>query len=492
MKQCILWLCACMVVSGTLRAQHPDKPLLAAVFTDHMVLQRNKPLRFYGSADAGEVVRVSFLGKTKETQASEAGTWAVEFPAQKAGGPYAATVSGKQGEVTLQDILIGDVWLCSGQSNMDFPLKDAQTGAEELAKGKFDAHMRLLKFRPSVPWGDVTWDSAARAKVNRYQFFQGEWKTANAASAAAFSAIGYYFGQKIVREAQVPVGLIQVAVGGSPTESWIDTAVLAQDDRFAGLLSGWEHSEHVMAWCRERAARNTGSAHSQHPFRPGYNFSAGIAPLTDFPVAGVIWYQGESNVHDIPLHEAAFKTLVSSWRQRWGRQLPFYYVQLSGIDRPHWAEFRDAQRQMLAAIPNAGMAVSYDAGDSLNVHPVRKKQVGERLALLALEGYYRKPIVASGPVIRKATLQHNVIWLEFNSSQKLVTPENDPLTGFELITRSGKRLPAEAVISNGRVRLAVPPGELPAKVLYAYQPYTRANLYNEAGLPAPTCAVSID
>ncbi|MGV3600498.1 MAG: sialate O-acetylesterase [Dyadobacter fermentans] len=497
MKHRMILLWACLALFGTLHAQEPASgaPSLAPVFADHMVLQRGKPLQIYGRAAAGETVRVVFLGKTKETRATQEGTWKVEFTAQKAGGPYMLTISGKTGEVVLNDVMIGDVWLCSGQSNMDFPLKAAQTGPEELRKGSFNANIRLLKYGPTVPWGDVAWDSAALAKVNRFGFFQGEWKTADAGSVGAFSAVGYYFGQKIAAETNVPVGLIQVAVGGSPTESWIDRQLLAQDGRFTGLLSNWPHSEQVMPWPRERAERNTGSKHfetQQHPFKPGYNYAAGIAPLTSYPIAGVIWYQGESNVHDIPLHEALFETLVKSWRQHWGHALPFYYVQLSGIDRPNWPEFRDSQRQMLARIPHAGMAVSYDVGDSLDVHPVRKQEVGERLALLALQGYYHKRIVASGPIVQKATLRDGAIWLDFQSAQKLTTASNDALTGFELMTRGGKRLPAQAVIAGGRVRIAVPAGELVEKVLYAYQPFTRANLQNEAGLPASTFSIPVN
>ncbi|MDR6804989.1 sialate O-acetylesterase [Dyadobacter sp. BE34] len=482
--------------AGITRAQSPasDSLALAAVFTDHMVLQRNKPVHIYGRARAGEKVRVGFQGMSRETAADTEGKWKVVFPAQKAGGPYALTVSGAHREVVLNDILVGDVWLCSGQSNMDFQLKNAATGPEELKKGKFNPHIRLLKFRGSVPWGDIAWDSATLARVNRYDFFKGEWKTPDVNSAAAFSAVAYYFGQQIAASENVPIGLIQVAVGGSPTESWIDEKVLARDSRFAGMLSDWQHSGQIMEWCRERAGVNTRQAQSadqRHPFKPGYNYQAGIAPLTDFPVAGIIWYQGESNVHNVTLHEALFEMLVKSWRQSLGNALPFYYVQLSGIERPNWPEFRDSQRQMLDKISHSGMAVSYDLGDSLDVHPVRKKEIGERLALLALRGHYGKPVIANGPVISKATLGIDGVFLDFTSAQKLRTPNNEPLMGFELLTKSGKRMPAQAVLSNNRVRILLPAGEAVQTVLYAYRPFTRANLYNEAGLPAATFSISV-
>ncbi|PSL33975.1 sialate O-acetylesterase [Dyadobacter jiangsuensis] len=490
---CLLILIVHTGIAGA-QSLSGDSLVLAPVFTDHMVLQRNKPVQIYGRARAGETVRVRLQGINREAAADREGKWKVVFPAQKAGGPYELTVSGRHSKVVLNDILIGDVWLCSGQSNMDFQLKNAATGSEELKKGSFNQRLRLLKCGGSVPWGDVSWDSATLARVNRFEFFKGEWKIPDASSAAAFSAVAYYFGQKIAAEENVPIGLIQVAVGGSPTESWIDKKVLARDGRFAEMLADWQHSEQVMAWCRERAGVNTKHAQSpdqRHPFKPGYNYEAGIAPLNDFPVAGIIWYQGESNVHNVALHEALFETLVKSWRQSRGNALPFYYVQLSGIERPNWPEFRDSQRKMLGKIAHSGLAVSYDLGDSLDVHPVRKKEVGERLALLALQGYYGKPVVANGPVIRKASLRSDGILLDFTSAQRLLTPDNQPLTGFELLTKSGRRLPAQAVIWNNRVRIPVPAGEAIETVLYAYRPFTRANLYNEAGLPAATFSISV-
>lgn len=256
------------------------------------------------------------------------------------------------------------------------------------------------------------------------------------------------------------------------------------------MLTDWEYSDLVMDWCKERAAFNTQNAEgktAEHPFKPGYNFQAGIAPLTEFPITGMIWYQGESNVHDITLHERLFSMLIRSFRQKWKQTFPVYYVQLSGINRPNWPEFRDSQRRMLNKIPSSGMAVSYDLGDSLDVHPTRKRQVGERLALLALHDVYHKPVVATGPVIKKATIQKQTLLLEFASASQLQTPEDTPLKGFELVTTSGKRLSALATISGKNyVSIVVPTGEKITKVLYAYEPFTRANLYNRQGLPAPT------
>ncbi|KQS30884.1 sialate O-acetylesterase [Dyadobacter sp. Leaf189] len=483
-----------------------SKLALAPVFSDHMVLQRNKPIKVYGKAAGGGNVTVEFLGQKIRAKADQSGKWNVVFPAVKEGGPYVISVAANEQKINVSNVLVGDVWLCSGQSNMDFSLRDAQTGPDELRANQFNSDMRLLKMGGAVSTGDVAWDSVALQKVDRFEFFSGNWKTLDKASAASFSAVGYYFGKQIKKETNVPIGLIQVALGGSPTESWIDRALLEKDPQFAGMLGDWSHSDLVMDWCRERAAKNMSNASSKdqkHPYQPGYSFQAGIAPLAGFPIAGVIWYQGESNVFNVSLHEQLFTMLVKSWREKWRDAFPFYYVQLSSIERPNWPEFRDSQRKLLTKIPNSGMAVSHDFGDSLNVHPTRKKQVGERLALLALRDHYHKPVIANGPIPEKATLKNGAIRIQFLNDkttlsqnkalpkQKLSTKNNAPLTGFELITESGKRMSAKARIEADEVIITVPAGEQVKNVLYAYQPFTRANLYNEAGLPASTFSIAV-
>ncbi|MCF2489181.1 sialate O-acetylesterase [Dyadobacter sp. CY347] len=503
MVRMLLLLLLNVFVNGFTKAQNALESTLALapVFSDHMVLQRNKPIRIYGKASSGGNVHVQFLNRALTTKADRSGNWNVVFPASQEGGPYSISVSAKDRKININDVLIGDVWLCSGQSNMEFALRDAETGPEELQADQFDPNMRLLKMGGIVSTGDVAWDSASLARVNRYEFFAGSWKPLNKVSAASFSAVAYYFGKKIKPEAHVPIGLIQIAVGGSPTESWIEHSLLEQSQQFAGMLGDWQHSTLVMEWCRERAAKNSMNAHSadqKHPYQPGYNFQAGIAPLTDFAIAGVIWYQGESNVFNVPLHAQLFEMLVKNWRENWGYPFPFYFVQLSGINRPNWPEFRDSQRLMLAKIPNSGMAVSYDFGDSLNVHPTRKKEVGERLALLALRDIYQMNVIAEGPIPEKALLKDSEIRIQFSNGKgdlskqnSLLTNNNAPLTGFELLTENGHRLFANAKISGNEVVISVPAGERIKAVLYAYQPFTRANLYNEAGLPASTFSIAV-
>jgi sialate O-acetylesterase len=474
---------------------------LAPVFSDHMVLQRNRPIKIYGNSAGGSDVTVRFAEKMLNVKADVSGNWSATFPALQAGGAYDISVIAQNQKISIRDILIGDVWLCSGQSNMEFQLKDAHTGQEELKQEQFSENIRLLKFNNTIPWGNVTWDSTSLRKVNEYTFFEGNWKVLDAKSAANFSAVGYYFGKQISKETNVPIGLIQVASGGSPTESWIDRTLLEGNQQFAGMFSDWQHSTLVMDWCRERAAKNIANANpkeQKHPFQPGYNCQAGIRPLTGFHIAGAIWYQGESNVFNVSVHEQLFEMLVSDWRQKWGYSFPFYYVQLSSIDRPKWPEFRESQSNLLNKIPNSGMAVSYDLGDSLDVHPTRKKEVGDRLALLALRDTYQMNVVAEGPIAEKAVLKNGEIRIAFSkakgslSKQKsLSTKNNAPLTGFEVQTENGKRMSVSAKIAENEVVFTVPIGEQIQTVYYAYQPFTRANLCNEAGLPASTFSIPV-
>lgn len=467
---------------------------IAPVFSNDMVLQRNKPVKFFGKGAEGAKIEVSFLNKTIKAVTDSNGDWQTEFPATAAGGPYTIQISDGQNTISLNNILIGDVWLCSGQSNMDFSLKASKTGAEELKTKSFNPQIRVLHRAGIVSTYNTAWDSTTLEKVNRSEYFAGNWESLNETSAASFSAVGYYFGKKVATEQNVPIGLIQVAVGGSPTESWVGTKRLEQEPQLAGIVKDYEHSDYVMPWCRERIGQNLVHARNKmqlHPFQPGYNFKAGILPLVQLPIAGVIWYQGESNAHNVAGHARIFETLVSDWRQKWGYQFPFYYVQLSSIERPLWPEFRDSQRQLLSQIPNSGMAVSLDLGDSLDVHPTRKKEIGDRLALLALSGYYKQNIVSNGPLPKRAARIKNNILVEFAKKEKLLTPDHKALIGFELVDLDGKNIAAQAAIRGDKVEILVPTGKKIKSVRYAYQPFTRANLMNEAGLPASTFSIDV-
>ena len=249
-----------------------------------------------------------------------------------------------------------------------------------------------------------------------------------------------------------------------------------------------------MPWVRERANKNlenAGQVRQRHPYEPAYNYEAGISNLTGSPIKGVIWYQGESNTHNTDLYKTEFKALVQSWRDAWNQNFPFYYVQLSSLNRASWPQFRNMQRELQSEIQGSRMAVSSDLGDSLDVHPRQKKEIGNRLALLALEDTYGKKLRSRGPIPADAVKKQNEIIISFTEAKSLSTSGNKALNGFELLTDKGNYIPVPGRIAGKQVHLRIPENETVKKVLYAWQAYSHANLINEAGLPASTFSLLI-
>jgi sialate O-acetylesterase len=249
-----------------------------------------------------------------------------------------------------------------------------------------------------------------------------------------------------------------------------------------------------MPWVKERAAKNlelSKEPRQRHPYEPCYIYEAGISKYIHTSIKGILWYQGESDTHNVNLYAYNFKKLIAAWKSQWNEALPFYFVQLSSIERPSWPYFRDMQRKISLEIPNTFMAVSSDLGDSLNVHPARKQPVAERLALLALKNTYHKNVTANGPEIKSAFQKGKQIAIEFNNAKKLQTRNHEKLIGFEVMNEKGEIILPKAEIKNNKVILHLNNEEKIIKVLYAYKPFTRANLENEAGLPAGTFSIDL-
>lgn len=464
---------------------------MPVIYSDNMVLQREKPLRIAGTANAGEKVTVSIAGQKGEAITTSDGKWSVILPPMKAGGPYTLSISAESGKLDYTNILIGEVWLCSGQSNMAFQVSSA-VDSQRKAFLEFAARkpqIRLFDMKPRWLTNAVEWDISTLDSLNRLQYYRDtEWKECNEETTNRFSAVAFAFGQMLSDSLQVPVGLILNAIGGSPAEAWIDRKTL--EFEFPDILYDWKQNNFIQDWARERAAlniRKSTNKQQRHPYEPCYLYESGIQPLEKFPIRGIIWYQGESNAHNMEAHEKLFHLLTKNWRENWAEELPFYYVQLSSIDRPSWPWFRDSQRRMLQSIPNSGMAVSSDHGDSLDVHPRHKREIGERLAHWALNKTYGHEILPSGPLYRSVIFKDSTAYVTFDYGKGMHSSDGDKLRTFEIAEHDGLFVPAEAQIIDGKT-VKVWSGQIrnPKFVRYGWQPFTRANLVNEAGLPAST------
>lgn len=463
---------------------------MSMLYTDSMVLQRNIPLHIQGMANAGAMVTVSIAKQKQTVKVGSDGHWEVTLLPLSAGGPYTLTITDGQ-KTTLQykDILAGEVWLCSGQSNMEFMMKEAISGKQDIPLAT-NSRIRLFDMKARWRTNAVEWESTVLDSLNSLQYYKDtKWETVSPQSARDFSAIAYYFGKMLQDSLKVPVGLICNAVGGSPAEAWIDRNTL--EYRFPAILRNWTKNDFIQDWVRGRAALNVRKSENnrqRHPYEPCYLFEAGIRPLRQFPLKGVIWYQGESNAHNKDVHEKLFKLLVESWRKNWSNsEMPFYYVQLSSIDRPSWPWFRDSQRRLMKDIRNTGMVVSSDKGDSLNVHPTDKRPIGERLAYWALNKTYGwKHIVPSGPLFRSAEFRNGAVYVSFDYGEGMHSADGKALRTFEVAEIDGLFEPAIAEVENNCLKVYSKNLKSPRYVRYGWQPFTRANLVNAAGLPAST------
>ena len=472
---------------------------VSPMFSDHMVLPREKPFAIRGKADAGESVQVTVDGAVYQAFADNRGRWGVEVAPHPAGTGSVLRIETAKSSLVYRNVAFGDIWLCSGQSNMEFEVRQSSDAAP-----RPDAGLRLYDMKCNWRTDNVAWPATALDSVNHLQYFApARWMPASDAAIARFSAVGYAFGQMLRDSLQVPIGLIRNAVGGSTAESWIDRETL--ETRYPAILRDWLHNDLIMEWARGRAEKNLanrpasvegyGIVPTRHPYEPCYNFEAGILPLDHYPITGVIWYQGESNAERVEVHEELFPLLVDSWRNYFSvipseakeSLLPFYYVQLSSLNRPSWPIFRDSQRRLLESRPSLGMAVTSDLGDPIDVHYRQKRPVGERLALQALEKHYGHAVKADGPLAKEAACVGQDVYVDFYPQDALRSADGGPIVGFEVQDAAdGLFHPVAAEVSGGLVRLDCAALRAPKTVRYAWQPYTRANLVNATGLPAST------
>ena len=486
---------------------------VSQMFSDHMVLPREKPFPIRGRANAGECVKVTVDGAVYQAVADNRGAWSVTIPAHpvETGAELRIETPGRS--LVYTDIAFGDIWLCSGQSNMEFEVGQT-TSASDVAA---DPDLRLYDMKCNWRTDNVEWPASALDSVNHLQYFKpARWTRATPETLRRFSAVGYYFGRALRDSLQVPIGLINNAVGGSTAESWIDRETL--ETRYPAILRDWTRNDLIMEWARGRALKNIGARKAlkegepclgdssrvygsvyatvpcadhitRHPYEPCYLFEAGILPLDHFPITGVIWYQGESNADRVEVHEDLFPLLVDSWRNYFS-DVPFYFVQLSSLNRTSWPIFRDSQRRLLESRPGLGMAVTSDLGDKTDVHYKNKKPVGERLALQALAKHYGHHVAADGPLAREAVLVDGKVLVDFGPQTGLHASDGGSIVGFEVLDAAdGLYHSVEAQVLPGTSDMICLDASFlrePTLVRYAWQPYTRANLVNGTGLPAST------
>lgn len=482
---------------------------LPDVYSDNMVIQRDVPVVVRGGANADDEIEVSIERqkikgkkirkqekiKSIRVKSDSQGKWEVSLGEFQAGTGYQLKITSKDKVVSFKNIAFGDVYLCSGQSNMAFPLKSEASFNEK--QDYSNANIRIFNKLPKWETQAVEWNKNIADSLNNLAYYkESSWQLLSSENAKELSAVAYFFAKTISFSENVPVGLICNAVGGSNLESWIDRKTL--EFHFPEILKNWTENDFIMDWARKRALQNINQMDkkTRHPYEPTYLFESGILPLKKYPIAGVLWYQGESNAHNIETFERLFPLFVKSWRDYWdNQQLPFYFVQLSSINRPTWGYFRDAQRLLNKQIPNTYMAISSDLGHPTDVHPTNKKPIGERLALWALHTKYAKkevnPFSAECNYVKR---QNEMVYVHFNNAISLQTSDGKSLQGFEAAEIDGFYHPADAKIVEGnKVQLTCEKIKKINFVRYNFAPFANGNLINEQKLPTSTFkAVVVD
>lgn len=387
------FLMSAATLCGTLMASTAGQTGFARVFGDHMVLPMNRPLAVWGNSGPGSEVKLAFGGKVFTGRANDGGEWRIMMPPMPANAEGRdLTLQADGGAVVLKDVLVGRVWLCSGQSNMDFPLSRAVGGKEEAAAASRFKAIRLCNWTP-VPTDPRVYQNAELARLNPSSLFQGTWTTAE--SAAGISAVAWWSARFVHEKTGVPIGIVENAVGGSPMEAWLAGDTLKSGTRYADLAKNkWLDCPRVSVWARGRVRQNLGShTEADHPFQPGFLFESGVRPWCGFPFDAVLWYQGETNaeMHEDAWHRMMMEDLIRGWRAALGNErLPFVMVQLPRIGgndplRRYWPEFRKVQAEVAASVPGVKLIQTTDLGwDSPDVHPPDKKPVAERIAAVLM------------------------------------------------------------------------------------------------------------
>lgn len=493
MKKFGLFFLICFFTSVSITTANVKLP---SIIGSHMVIQQNTNVSIWGWADPGEIVKVkgSWMKDVASVRTDKKGKWILQIKSPKAGGPYQIIIEGKN-KIVLNDVLSGEVWLASGQSNMSFPLKKSEDAKAEIAGAEF-SEIRLFQV-------EHTYSANPQRNCN------GRWVKCSPETIKNFSAVAYFFGIYLYKKLNVPIGLISSNKGGSPIEAWINNKVL--DDNFIlslELNNMWEkwkeeypaakkkYEDEIKVWKKNDNSSNkkpvkpTSVDMIEKPHRrPGFLYNAMIAPLIPYTIKGVIWYQGENNVERPTQYQKLFPLLISDWRNEWSiGNFPFYFVQIAFYNYKRESEkasmLREAQ-MMAMSVPNTGMVVTIDIGNINNMHPTDKQDVGKRLALWALAKTYGiKNIVYSGPIYKSMKKQGNSICLYFNYTGSGLMKKGKKLTQFEIAGKNKKFYKADAVINGNIIVVHSDKVPDPIAVRYGWGINSVPNLYNKEGLPA--------
>jgi sialate O-acetylesterase len=474
---------------------------LPAIISDNMVLQRGKKVPIWGWAEPGEKVSVkgSWEWFETSTKAKDNGKWMVKIQPPKAGGSYEIMIKGNN-TITLKNILVGEVWICSGQSNMQMSVRSSANAEQEISAADYPK-IRLFTVKRNVadkPQSDC----------------EGNWTMCSPETVPGFSAVAYFFGRELHQQLDVPVGLIHTSWGGTPAEAWTRRGVLESEPDCIPILQRFDeamarypeakkkYDESLIEW--KKAVEKAKAEGKKPPRRPNPPFGPGnphspaglynamIAPLIPYGIRGAIWYQGESNAGRAYQYRKLFPAMITNWREDWGQgKFPFLFVQLANfmavdpepVDSA-WAELREAQLMTLA-LPNTGMAVIIDIGEAKDIHPKNKQDVGKRLALWALAKTYGKDLVYSGPIYKSMRTEGNKIILDFEHvGDGLVVGGGESLKGFAVAGADRKFVWADAKIEGNTVVVSSDEISEPVAVRYAWANNPVCNLYNKEGLPA--------
>ncbi|MES2568534.1 MAG: sialate O-acetylesterase [Verrucomicrobiota bacterium] len=490
-----------LIVSALLHSPSWADIRLPAIISDNMVLQQESKANVWGWAEPGEKVAVRFAEKNSDAVTDADGRWSVKFDGLKAGTAGEMTIIGKNA-LTVKNVVVGEVWVCSGQSNMEFQVRSGLNPAEEKASANFPLvrMFTVQKAARSEPQNDCV----------------GKWEVCTPETVPGFSGVGYFFGRKLHEDLKFPIGLIHTSWGGTPAEFWTPKQVIEGDPDLRPMAESWEkvlsnypkakeaYDKALAEWKEAAAqAKANGGAVPRQPSAPrggdafggpGCLYNGMIAPIEPYTIQGATWYQGESNASRAKQYQKLFPAMIMSWRQRWGAEFPFLFVQLANFnarqaaptgqpEESQWAELREAQLMTLE-LPRTGMAVAIDIGDATDIHPKNKQEVGRRLALAAEASVYYREGAYSGPLLAGSQIEEGKIRLSFRNAEGMKAQDGGKLKGFAIAGEDKRFVWADVEIEGDHLVVSNPGIAKPVAVRYGWADNPDCNLINAAGLPA--------